>query len=200
MKAPLRRLGTGPLPRAGAVGAGAFGLAALVAASTVVTGEVALTEAANDLPGPVVDALDVVMQLGTRAAIPLVAIVAAVLADRRRLRVALAVVLAGLAAWWAASVAKEVVERPRPSALGAEVEVRDQFSGPGFPSSHVSVAAGALVAAALALRRPVAVAAGVAGAVGLGRMAVGVHLPLDVVGGLGLGATAAALAVFLALR
>lgn len=200
MKAPLRRLRTGPVPRAGAAGAAAFGLAAIVAARTVVTGEVALTEAANDLPGPVVDALEVVMQLGSRAAIPLVAIVAAVLADRRRFRVALAVVLAGLAAWLAASAGKEVVARPRPSALGAEVELRDHGSGPGFPSSHVSVAAGALVAAALALRRPAAAAAGVAATVGLGRMAVGVHLPLDVVGGLGLGAAAAALAVFLALR
>lgn len=200
MRGRLHRLRTGPVPRAGAAGAGAFGLAALVAASTVVTGEVALTEAANDLPDPVVDVLEVVMQLGTRAAIPLVAIVAAVLADGRRLRIALAVGLAGLAAWWGASLAKEVVERPRPSALGAEVEVQDQAPGWGFPSSHVSVAAGVLVAAALALRRPVAVASGVACVVGLGRMAVGVHLPLDVVGGLGLGAAAAALAVFLALR
>jgi len=40
----------------------------------VVTGEVALTEVANDLPDPVVDLLEVVMQLGTRAAIPVVAI------------------------------------------------------------------------------------------------------------------------------
>lgn len=36
--------------------------------------------------------------------------------------------------------------------------------------------------------------------VGVGRMAAGVHLPLDVVGGLGMGAAAAAVVVVLADR
>lgn len=200
MRGSLRRLRADPVARAGGLGAVVLGFGALVAASAVVTGEVALTEVANDLPDPVVDVLEVVMQLGTRAAIPVVAIVVAVLADRRRLRVALAVGLAGFAAWWGASVAKDLVERPRPAAVGAEVVVRDTAPGWGFPSSHVSVAAGVLGAAALATRRPVAAGLGVGAVVGLGRMAVGVHLPLDVVGGLGLGAVAAALAVFVALR
>jgi len=188
------------LVRTGAAGAAVVALGALVAARAVVVGEVALAEAANDLPATVVDVLEAVMQLGTRGAIPLVAVVAGVLADRRRLRVGMVVAVAGLAAWWGASLLKDAVERPRPVGVGAEVELRDGAAGWGFPSSHVSVAAGVLVAAALATRRPPAAALAVAGVVGLGRMAVGVHLPLDVVGGLGLGAAVAALAVFLALR
>lgn len=200
MSGRLRRLRADRLARTGGVGAAVLAIGGVVAAAGVVPGEVALVEAAGDLPGPVIDGLEVVMQLGARAAIPVVAIVAAVLADRRRVRVALAVGLAGLAAWWGASLAKDLVERPRPHPVGAEVTIRDPAAGWGYPSSHVSVAAGVLAASALALRRPVGAAIGVAAVVGLARMAVGVHLPLDVVGGLGLGATAAALAVFLALR
>lgn len=201
MSRPLRRLaGADPALRAGAAGTAALLLGALLASRGVLPGEVALTEAANQLPAPVVDALEVLMQLGTRAVIPLVAVVAAVLADRRRLRIALAVVVGGMAAWWGASLAKDAVERPRPVGVGAEVEVRDDAGGWGFPSSHTSVATGTLVAAALALRRGISAAVAVAMLVGVARMAVGVHLPLDVVGGLGLGAAAAALSVFLALR
>lgn len=189
-----------PTARLGLGGLLVVTIGALVAASATVIGEVALTEAANDLPAPVVDVLEVVMQLGARPAIALVAVVAAVLADRRRVRVALGVGAAGLVAWFAAEQLKELVDRPRPAAVGAQVVVRDDAGSPGYPSSHVSVAAGVLVAAALATRRPVGAALAVAAVVGLARMAVGVHLPLDVVGGLGLGAAAAALSVHLALR
>ncbi|MFP5320886.1 MAG: phosphatase PAP2 family protein [Acidimicrobiia bacterium] len=175
-------------------------LGGLVAARGVLLGEVAVVEAVNDLPGPVVDVLEVVMQLGARPAIVLVALVAAVLADRRRLRVGIAVAVAGGLAWFATAQVKDVVDRPRPVGVGAAVEVRDDSPGRGYPSSHTGVAAATLVAAALATRRPVGAALALAAVVGLGRMAVGVHLPLDVVGGLALGAVAAALAVHLALR
>lgn len=186
--------------RLGLAGAAVLALGALVAARTVLAGEVGLVEAANDLPRPVVDALEVVMQLGARPAILLVPLVAAVLADGRRVRVAVAVLVAGGAAWYATAQVKDVVDRPRPEALGAEVEVLDHARGRGFPSSHTGVATALLVSAALALRRPVAAALALGALVGLARMAVGVHLALDVVGGLGLGALAAALSVHLALR
>lgn len=173
---------------------------ALVASRGPAAGEIGLVEAVNGLPGAVIDGLEVVMQLGTRAAIVVVAMVAVVLADRRRMRVAAAVLVAGFAAWAAAGPVKEAVDRPRPAAVGAEVVVRDDARGLGYPSSHVSVATATLVAAALATRRPVGAALVLGVIVGVARMAVGVHLPLDVVGGLGLGSLAAALAVWLALR
>lgn len=173
---------------------------ALVASRGPAAGEVALVEAVNELPGPVVDGLEVVMQLGARGAIVVVALVAAVLADRRRVRVAAAVLLAGFAAWLASAQLKDAVDRPRPAGVGAEVVVRDEVRGNGYPSSHASVATATLVAAALATRRPVAAALALGAVVGVARLAVGVHLPLDVLGGLGLGALSAALAVWLALR
>jgi undecaprenyl-diphosphatase len=194
----IRRLP--PTARVGLAGAVALAVGALLASRGVVVGEVAVVEALNDLPGAVIGALEVVMQLGARGAIPLVALVAAVLTDRRRLRVALAVVLAGGLAWFATAQVKDAVDRPRPAGVGAEVELHDHARGRGYPSSHVGVATALLVASALGTRRPVVAAIGVAGLVGVARMAVGVHLPLDVVGGLGLGAVAAALSVHLALR
>jgi len=186
--------------RLGLVGALVLVVGGLVATGGAAPGEVGLVEAVNDLPGPVVDVLEVVMQLGARSAIVPIALVATVLADRRRARVAAAVLLAGFAAWWATAQVKDVVDRPRPAAIGAEVEVRDEAAGLGYPSSHVGVATASLVAAALATRRPVGAAVALGAVVGLGRMAVGVHLPLDVLGALGLGALAAALSVQLALR
>jgi len=194
----IRRLS--PADRVGLAGGVALLLGALVAAGGAAPGEIGLVEAVNGLPGPVVAVLEVVMQLGARGAIVLVALVAAVLADRQRVRVAVAVLLAGFAAWFATAQVKEAVDRPRPAALGAEVEVRDDAPGLGYPSSHVGVATASLVAAALGARRPVGVALALGALVGVARMAVGVHLPLDVVGGLGLGAVAAALSVRLALR
>ncbi|HEX4901829.1 MAG TPA: phosphatase PAP2 family protein [Acidimicrobiales bacterium] len=189
-----------PQARLGIAGAVVVVVGGAIASGGPVVGEVAVVEAVNDLPRPAIETLEVVMQLGARGAIVLVALVAAVLADRRRLRVAVAVLLAGAAAWFVNAQVKDVVDRPRPAGVGAEVEVLDEARGLGYPSSHVAVAAASLVAAALGTRRPVGAALALAAVVGLARMAVGVHLPLDVVGGLGLGACAAALAAFLALR
>lgn len=176
------------------------GLAGALATDGVVWGEIGATEAANGLPDPVIDALELVMQLGARPAILLIAVVAVVVADVDWKRVVLAVVLAGGLSWAGAASAKDVVERPRPVAYTSEVVVRGASSGSGWPSSHTAVAAGALTAAALVARRRPAPAVVLAGVVGFGRMAVGVHLPLDVVGGLGLGVAVAVVVVELVDR
>lgn len=194
----IRRLS--PAARLGLGGLLALVVGALVAADVVVTGEVAATEAVNDLPSAVIDLLGVVMQLGSRAAIVLVAVVAAALTDRHRVRTGVVVLLAGGLAWIGAGLVKEAVERPRPRAAGASVELHDDADGFAFPSAHVSVATGSLAAAALATRRDPTAALAVGAVVGVGRMAAGVHLPLDVVGGLGMGAAAAAVVVVLADR
>lgn len=184
---------------------GLAGLVVLVGAGVLAgrsarLGEVAVTERLNGLPGPVVDGLGLVMQLGARPAILLIALVAAVLVDRRRARTAAVVVLAGGLAWVGATVIKDVTERPRPPALGAGVAVHDEVDDHAFPSAHVAIATASLAAAGMAARRRPAPALVLGGVVGVGRMAAGVHLPLDVIGGLGLGALAAAVAVDLADR
>ncbi len=178
---------------------------AVLASGGALPGEVAATELANDLPDVVVTALEVVMQLGARPAILLVAVVAAVVADGDRRRTAVRVVLAGALAWTLAVLVKETVERPRPAALGADVVVRDGADGFAYPSSHVGVATGALAGAALASgrrdpRRRLVAPVAVGAVVGLARMAVGVHLPLDVVGGLALGVGCALVAARLTDR
>lgn len=161
----------------------------------VVPGEVGTAQAVNGLPSPVIDALEVFMQLGARPAIVLVAVVAAVVAPRRRWRVVAAVVLAGVLGWLGSHVVKDVVERPRPTSLGAEVVVRDDSEGHAYPSTHVSIATASLSALALSTQRPSSGALAGGAVVGLGRMAVGVHLPIDVIGGLGLGLAAGVVAV-----
>jgi membrane-associated phospholipid phosphatase len=58
----------------------------------------------------------------------------------------------------------------------------------GFPSGHAAVSAALAVAIATGLPAPWGeVAIGLAAATSLGRVYVGAHLPLDVIGGAGLG-------------
>lgn len=100
---------------------------------------------------------------------------------------------AGLAAaggWHLAKGVKRLVARPRPNELFSGVVLRDgNPTGRGFVSGHSAVAMAVAVATLPLLdgwQRPAAF--GTAMAVGLARVHVGAHLPLDVVGGLALGA------------
>lgn len=173
----------------------------LVASATAASGgrlpgwEERLYRLVEDLALPVVLVWPV-MQLGNVLAVPLAAAVALAV---RRGRLAVELLVGGLAAYLLAKVLKEVVDRGRPAELLPGVlEVDD--SGRGFPSGHAAVA---VALACLALphltptwRRVVLVAAGL---VGLARVVVGAHLPLDVVGGAALG-VAVAVAVLLVPR
>ena len=121
------------------------------------------------------------------------AVAAAVLGGRRGWRTGLVVLAAGALAWSSATLLKDAVDRPRPEAAGAEVEPVEALDSPGWPSAHAAVATASLAAAAMGMgRRPgAAVAAGAV--VGLARVVVGVHLPLDAVGGVALGLAVAVL-------
>ncbi|WP_143018771.1 phosphatase PAP2 family protein [Geodermatophilus sp. DSM 45219] len=126
------------------------------------------------------------MQLGNLLVVPAAAVLAAGL---RRWRLAAGILLAGVGTYLAAKGVKDLVVRGRPDGLLADVVVRGaEAQGRGFVSGHAAVAV-ALVALAwpwLGTRgRLVCVA--LALAVCLARVHVGAHLPLDVVGGAGLG-------------
>lgn len=140
----------------------------------------------NRLPPGATAALALGMQAGSLAAVPETS-AAAVLARRRSMGRDLAV--CGLAAWLAAKGVKALVRRDRPGALVADVIFHGpRDAGLGFPSGHAAVAAALAAAAGPHLpppsRRMVRAAAGV---VAVGRLHVGAHLPLDVVGGAALG-------------
>jgi undecaprenyl-diphosphatase len=139
------------------------------------------------------------MQLGNFVAVPIVAAIAAAL---RRWRLAAAALVAGAGVYVLAKGVKGIVPRGRPDALLEDVVIRgDVALGRGFLSGHAAVVA-ALVTVAwpwLGTRGRIA-GASLAVAVCLARVHVGAHLPLDVVGGVGLGLAVAGLVLLVAGR
>jgi len=117
----------------------------------------------------------------------LVVVGATALASRDT-RLSLAALVASQGAYWSSKGVKGLVSRGRPSAFLADVHVREKVGGLGYASGHAAVAfaLAAVLAPSLPARwRPVAF--GVAIVVAFARIYGGVHLPLDVVGGTGLG-------------
>ena len=140
----------------------------------------------NDLPDPLYVAVWPVMQLGALGAAPVTAAVA--LAEGNR-PLAGRLLWGGTAAWALAKGVKRVVRRGRPITLLAGVHTRGQeATGLGYLSGHAAVSA-ALAAAAWPHLGPGGRRAtlGLASAVGVSRIYVGAHLPLDVAGGAALG-------------
>jgi membrane-associated phospholipid phosphatase len=147
----------------------------------------------NGLPGAVWPVVWAPMQLGSLAG-SLVVVAAVELATRNH-RLALAALVASQAAWWSAKVVKALVARGRPGALLPGVHLREHASGLGYVSGHSAVAFALAAALAPSLPRrwrpaPFALAAVVA----VARVYSGAHLPLDTVGGIGLGLLAGTLA------
>lgn len=146
-----------------------------------------LFRAVNDLPDPVRSVLWLPMQLGSSyawmLAVPVLAVV------YRRFAPGVAAALAGWSAYLAAQLAKELAGRGRPATLFVGVHVRTVGAdGNGYPSGHAAVAA-AIVTALLPwvtprTRRILWV---LVGSVAFARVFFGVHLPLDVIGGVGIG-------------
>ncbi|QYG91531.1 phosphatase PAP2 family protein [Iamia sp. SCSIO 61187] len=193
----------GPNPSSGVItpvrGVVVAAVATLVATTAaalpgdLVAGEVAVLRWANDLPRGVGAPMQLVMHLGASLG---ALVVVAVAALARRWRLAAAALVGLLVARLVAGGLKVAVDRARPPALLADVVVRQHLpADPGFPSAHAAVAAALAVVAgweAPRLRIPLAA---LAVAIGLARLYVGVHLPLDVLGGWALGVLAGLAAV-----
>ena len=156
-------------------------------------------QAINDLPAWLYGPVSVVMQLGNLLAVPGAALLA--LIATRRFRLPLDLVLSGTAAWLLARVVKELIRRGRPVELMQDVILRGPPAhGHGYVSGHAAVAAALAVVAATYLdRRGQLLVLALAALVGFGRIYVGVHLPLDVVGGAAMGWAIASLMHFVVL-
>jgi membrane-associated phospholipid phosphatase len=171
---------------AGATGATAW----LATAPSVNSFELRLYRLFNRLPPHLEVPLAAVMQLGSLAAVPSSA-AWALIAKRRALALDLA--LAGGTSWVSAKVAKRLVRRERPAALVAESLLRGRpQTGLGFPSGHSAIATALATVAtpwlSAAARRGAWTSVA---AVGIARMYVGAHLPVDVVGGVAMGSAIA---------
>jgi glycosyltransferase 2 family protein len=178
---------------------GRLARAAVAAAILVATGRVArdgvsqweqsLNDAVNDLPDTLAPYAWPPMQFGALAA-PL-AIGAATYLRTRRANPAVSIAGAGFAAWLTAKGVKRVVGRGRPHDFDPDIHLRlgTEIDGSlGFVSGHAAVAFAIAGVARPYLRPPLAAAVyGLAGLVGLSRIYVGAHLPVDVVGGAALG-------------
>ena len=153
-------------------------LTAAVSGPTAPAWELDVVDAATDFPDAIGYPARGVMELGTlRLAAASALVSGAVL---RRWRPAVALAGAALAAWLVSNELKDIAERSRP--MG--VQLRDGSDGFGYTSTHAAVAfALATVAAPLVPARWRWVPSAAAVVVGWARMHVGVHFPVDVLGG-----------------
>jgi undecaprenyl-diphosphatase len=148
--------------------------------------EIEVFRSANDLPSGAFPPIWTAMQYGTFGAVPVAAAVALV---ARKPRLAASIGVGGTAAWVAAKAAKRVVARGRPASIIGEVRQRGAEEGDqGFPSGHAAVSTAMTVIlwpeVSPSLR---VILSALTGVVPFGRMYVGAHLPLDLIGGSALG-------------
>jgi glycosyltransferase 2 family protein len=154
---------------------------------TVSPAEARVFHAVNDAPDVLHPVVWPVMQAGSLGA---VFVVAGAVGRRSGRRGAMVVAGVGTAVWGGVKLVKPAVGRGRPAAHLSDVHVRGpEQTGLGYPSGHAAVSLSlALVAPTRCgwLRAGLALA----GLTGLARMYVGAHLPLDVLGGYGVGVLA----------
>ena len=121
--------------------------------------------------------------------IAMVGIAGLILLIKSTKKVALEVMASGLTAYILAIFAKEIVSRPRPSGLVSGISQRfETAAGPGFPSGHTAVATALATSLWFIVPkkyRPFLILW--VALVAFSRMYLGLHAPLDIVGGVAIG-------------
>lgn len=183
---PLAHLLADPRVRLGAGTAAILVTALAVRGNRVSRREATAFRAVNGLPDSLYPPAWVIMQLGALGAAPAAAGTAWLAGDRE---LAGRLLAGGTGAWALSKLVKQMVRRPRPATLLPGTRCRGrQAAGLGYLSGHTGVAV-ALGAAAIPRLGPLgrALVLGLVPVVGLTRVYVGAHLPLDIAGGAALG-------------
>jgi len=190
-KRPTRVPGAGTAWLVAGLGAALFGVSVLLLKTGTLGWDESLFRILNEVPAAAASVLTPVSHLFLPAGIAVVVVfivVYVVARNRGVLPVAAGAAAAGIA-WVLANVAKAIADRPRPYEVIAGAVLRQQPAhGTSFPSSHTAVTVAVVIALVPFLARPLAAAAiGYAVLVGWSRVYLGVHYPLDVLGGAGIG-------------
>jgi membrane-associated phospholipid phosphatase len=149
--------------------------------------EGAIFSVINGLPGALVYVLWLPMQFGNMVVVPIATALAAVY---RRWVLAAGFLLVGAGKYAGARIVKDAVQRHRPAQVVDDVTLRagTHAEGLAFVSGHVAIAVGIAIVAHHHLSRSGRILVwALAALTALGRIYVGAHLPLDVVGGAGMG-------------
>jgi undecaprenyl-diphosphatase len=173
------------------LGAVLFGASAVLLKAGATGWDRSLFRILNEVPSAVASVLTPLVHLFLPVSIIIAVVLIAgyvVAWNRSVLPVAAGGVAAGLA-WVLANVAKVIVNRPRPYEVVADAVLRQRPAlGTSFPSSHTAVTVAVVIALVPFLPRVLAwVAIAYAVLVGWSRVYLGVHYPLDVLAGAGIG-------------
>ncbi len=110
------------------------------------------------------------------------------------------VFFAGALAWTVAHIVKFFLHMPRPVDSLEEITSLFEKTGYGFPSGHAAFFAALAFSIFFSHKKAGFVFMGLALLIGMARIAAGVHFPLDIVGGFGLGAGVAYLVQYFYAR
>ncbi len=173
------------------LGAVLFGTSAALLKAGAVGWDLSLFRILNEVPPGVASVLTPLVHLFLPVGIVIVVVLIAgyvVAWSRSVLPVAAGAVAAGVA-WALANVAKVIANRPRPYQVVTDAVLRQPPAhGTSFPSSHTAVTVAVVLALVPFLPRVLAwVAIAYAVLVGWSRVYLGVHYPLDVLAGAGIG-------------